>query len=156
MIIDSHCHVYPDHVASKAAHGISAFYDGIPPYMDGRIETLLEDERKNHVDHAVIFSVATTLKQVSSINHFISETVENSKGCFTGLGAYHPECVDASSVLDEIEALGLRGIKTHPDFQKTAVDDPLWFPLYEEAGRRGLPVLIHCGDYRYDYSNPKR
>ena len=52
--------------------------------------------------------------------------------------------------------LGLRGIKIHPDFQKLAIDDESAIDTYKAIARRGLPVLFHMGDNRYDFSSPER
>ena len=53
-------------------------------------------------------------------------------------------------------SLGLRGLKIHPDFQKLPIDDPSGIETYRAVARRGLPVLFHMGDDRYDYSTPQR
>jgi len=50
---------------------------------------------------------------------------------------------------------GFRGIKIHPDMQKFAVDDPRVRPMMEAIAGK-LPLLIHCGDYRYDFDGPRR
>ena len=52
--------------------------------------------------------------------------------------------------------LGLRGIKLHPDTQAVNADDPRLMAIYEIAQAKHLPVVIHSGDYRYDYSHPRR
>jgi predicted TIM-barrel fold metal-dependent hydrolase len=57
--------------------------------------------------------------------------------------------------VDNIIALGLHGVKLHPDFQLFNIDDDSAMPIYEcIAGK--LPLLIHMGDYRYEYSHPRR
>ena len=52
--------------------------------------------------------------------------------------------------------IGLRGVKLHPDFQKFAIDDPNFYPIYDCIRAHGLPILMHMGDDRYDYSHPRR
>ena len=52
--------------------------------------------------------------------------------------------------------MGLCGIKLHPDTQAVNMDDPRLMRVYEIAEARGQPHTIHCGDYRYDYSHPRR
>ena len=39
-IIDTHCHVYPQRIARRAADNISDFYDG-RPHVSGDTDTLL-------------------------------------------------------------------------------------------------------------------
>ncbi len=153
-VIDSHCHVYPDKIAEKAVEGISKFYD-LPMCYDGKSSTLIEESSKVGVCHNVIFSVATTPHQVSSINSFIADCVKMGEGRYTGLGSLHPETENVKEEIDNIKKLGLKGVKLHPDFQKFRIDDERLFPLYE-ACSGNLPLLLHTGDYRYDFSNPER
>lgn len=153
-IIDCHCHVYPDKIASKAVKGIGDFYD-LSMYYDGRYSSLVESGEKIGVRHYIIFSVATTPHQVHSINTYIAETVKNSGGLMTGLGTLHPDSEDIEGDIEEIKALGLKGVKMHPDFQKFRIDDPKCDKIYELC-RGVLPVLLHTGDTRYDFSNPDR
>ena len=153
-IIDAHCHIYPDKIAEKAAAGTGTFYD-IPPSMDGKIDTLLEHGERAGIERFIVQSVATTPKQVSSINKFIAEAVANGNGKFIGLGTIHPDSDDIGADIDEIFELGLKGIKVHPDIQRFAIDDPRMDIVYERCQGR-IPILVHTGDYRYDFSNPNR
>ena len=153
-IIDSHCHVYPDKIAQKASDATATFYE-LPPSLDGRISTLLEHGERAGIEHFIVQSVATTPKQVSSINNFIAQAVAESGGRFTGLGTLHPDSEDMKADVDEIIALGLNGVKLHPDIQKVKLDDPRMHKMYELCEGR-LPMLLHTGDCRYDNSNPNR
>ena len=154
MIIDAHAHIFPDKIASRAADGISSFYD-IPVRFDGSVGQLLEINRKAGVDRAIVQSVATVPEQVHNINNFISEQVRLHPEQLIGFGALHPDFPDIAGETERIISLGLRGIKLHSDFQRFNIDDPKAFPIYEAAEGR-LPILFHCGDARYDYSSPKR
>lgn len=154
-VIDSHCHVYPEKIAAAAVGATDRFYDTVS-HFDGLTKTLIEQCSKTNVDHAVIQSVATTPKQVSSINNFIAKTVSQSNRKFTGLGTLHPDSEDIKGDIDEIIALGLHGVKLHPDIQKFKIDDYRCLKIYEICEKQGLPILMHTGDYRYDFSNPNR
>ncbi len=153
-IIDAHCHIYPDKIAQKASDATANFYE-LPPSLDGRISTLLEHGEKAGIEHFVVQSVATTPKQVSSINNFIARTVAQSNGRFTGLGTLHHDSEDIEADVNEIISLGLKGVKLHPDIQRVQLDDSRMHKMYELCEGR-LPMLIHTGDNRYDYSNPNR
>ena len=107
-VIDAHCHVYPATIAAKAVAGTDAFY-GVKSVYDGTVETLLDKEIAAGVDHFVIQSVATTPKQVNSINEFIARTVAEGEGRFTGLGTLHPDSTDLKGDVEHILELGLRG-----------------------------------------------
>jgi len=153
-IIDAHCHIYPDKIAEKASESTGHFYD-IPMCLDGKISTLAEHGARAGIDHFLVQSVATTPKQVSSINKFIANSVDESNGIFTGLGTLHPDSEDVKGDVDEIIGLGLKGVKLHPDIQKFKIDDYRMLKIYELCEGR-LPLLIHTGDHRYDFSNPNR
>ncbi len=155
QIIDSHCHVYPQAIAQKAVKGVSDFYDGVGTFCDGLASSVRRLWPEKGVGHAVIFSVATRLKQVESINAFIASTVAEGEGFFTGLGTVHQDVPDMGALVDSVVSLGLKGIKIHPDTQMCALDDSRLLPLYEACSGR-IPVLLHTGDRRYDYSNPDR
>ena len=153
-IIDSHCHIYPDKIAERASASTGDFYH-MPSRLDGKISTLLSRGERAGISHFVVQSVATTPHQVSSINRFIAASVAESGGRFTGLGTLHPDSESLSDDVEEILALGLRGVKLHPDIQAVAIDDPRMLLIYELCEGR-LPILMHTGDHRFDYSNPNR
>lgn len=153
-IIDAHCHIYPDKIAQKASDSTGHFYN-MPSRFDGTISTLLDIGGKAGIEHFVVQSVATTPKQVSSINNFIADAVANSNGKFTGLGTLHPDSEDIEADVNEIFKLGLKGVKLHPDIQQFKIDDYRMLKIYELCEGR-LPILMHTGDSRFDYSNPNR
>ena len=76
-VINSHCHIYPSKIAAKAVKGIRDFYD-LNMSLNGTVDDLIEDGNKVGVVHYLIHSVATTPKQVKSINEFISFFFFNS------------------------------------------------------------------------------
>ena len=154
-IIDSHCHIYPDKIALKAVNGTNNFYD-VPFNLDGTIGTLRKVHAEAGVDHAVVQSVATTPKQVKSINEFIASTVREGNGYFTGLGTLHPDSADQRGDVEHLIELGLKGVKLHPDIQQFKLDDYRCLKIYELCEEFDLPLLLHTGDNRYDYSNPNR
>lgn len=154
-ILDAHCHIYPDKIAIKATEATGNFYD-IEMNLDGKVSTLLAEGEKAGISHFLIQSVATTPKQVSSINRFIAESVLKSNGKMTGFGTMHPESEDPERDISELMELGLCGVKLHPDIQGFKIDDFRMLKIYELCEKNKLPVLMHCGDKRYDNSNPNR
>ena len=156
-IFDAHCHIYPDQIAHRAVEGIDRFYENLPfePY-DGTTGTLSGVGSEAGISHYVVHSVATAPHQVSSINRYIADEVNLSKGVFTGLGTLHPDSGHQEQDLNEIISLGLKGVKLHPDFQKFEADSSRAMHIFELCAEAGIPVLVHTGDYRFDYSNPNR
>ena len=156
-IVDSHCHIYPESIAHKAVGSIDSFYEGLPfSPQDGTAETLLRTGRENGITRFIVYSVATKPGQVSSINHFLRDREQASGGAFTALGTMHPDSPQIEEDLDELCALGLHGVKLHPDIQSFKADDPKIMKVYGLCEERGLPVVVHTGDSRYDFSNPDR
>ena len=153
-IIDSHCHIYPDKIAVKASQNISEFYDGMQIQYDGTLECLIKHGTQAGVDHFVVQAVATAPAQITSINQFVAETVNASNNRITGLGALHPDSENIEEDIRLIKSLGLKGVKLHADIQQIAIDDPRCYKIYEIL-EGNLPILMHTGDSRYNYSNPE-
>ena len=154
-VINSHCHIYPEKIASKAVEGIKNFYD-LNMSLNGRTDDLIKDGSKVGVVHYLVHSVATTPKQVKSINEFISYEVKSHNGLFTGFGTLHPDSDDIEGDFNYLCDLGLKGVKLHPDFQIFALNEKKAFDLGEVIAAGDVPLLIHCGDFRYNYSNPEQ
>ena len=154
-VIDAHAHIYPDKIASKAVHAINAFY-GIPmENPHGTSETLLKTCEGTPISHFIVHSVATTAHAVTSINNFISEQCRLHPQ-FIGFGTMHQDFEDPEAEIDRMIELGLHGVKLHPDTQEVNMDDPRLMEIYEIMEARGLPLAVHTGDFRHDYSHPRR
>ncbi|MBR2262220.1 MAG: amidohydrolase [Paludibacteraceae bacterium] len=154
MIIDFHAHIYPAKIAEKASKTIGEFYN-IKMEYKGSPEQLLESGKRIGTSYYIVHSTATAPHQVESINNYIIGEV-NQHPEFIGFGTIHPDYENFDAELRRIKQEGLRGIKLHPDFQKFAIDTPKMDPIYNVIAELDLPVLVHAGDFRYDYSGPKR
>ncbi len=152
--IDMHCHIYPDAIADRAVKGTGDFYD-LPLVYRGTADDLLCQMDRHGIDRAVVQSVATTPAQVKRINEFIARSVEKYPR-LVGLGTLHPDSSDLTGDFRHLQELGLHGVKLHPDFQQFKIDDYRCLKIYELCEEADLPILMHCGDYRYDFSNPNR
>ena len=153
-IIDIHTHVYPEKIASAAIRTVRDFYRLESCDMDGTAAMLMRRGEEAGISRFVLMPVANRAAQVSSINSFICRQVAENP-CFVGFGAIHADLPELGAEVEHIAAMGMKGIKVHPDFQKFPIDDPRLFPMYEAIQGR-LPVLFHMGDPRYDYSHPAR
>lgn len=154
MIIDVHAHIFPDAIAEKASLSIAKFYD-IPVRNGGSVDALLHLGDKAGIDKFVVHSVATTPAHVQSVLKFISASVKSHPDRFIGFGSLHPDMENASDAIDQMIDAGLRGVKLHPDMQQFALDEDRAFRLFESfAGK--LPLLVHAGDKRFQFSNPHR
>ena len=155
FVIDSHCHIYPEKIAERAVAGTSNFYSQVFA-CKGTVTDLEIEAKKAGIDFMIVQSVATTPKQVKSINEFIAREVANSGGKMLGLGTLHPDSEDIKGDIAHLKELGLKGVKLHPDIQAFKLDDYRCLKIYELMEKEDLVLLLHTGDSRYDYSNPNR
>lgn len=153
-IIDFHAHIYPDKIAEKASLAIGEFYDA-PVTFHGFVSELLKSGDAVGVEKYIVHSTATKSAQVASINDYIVGEVRK-EGRFVGFGTIHPDFEDPAREIGRIREAGLKGIKLHPDFQKFEADSPAMDGIYGILADAGMPVLIHAGDCRYDFSGPRR
>lgn len=154
LAADVHAHIYPGKIAEKATASVGDFYHTSMETV-GLPHILAEKGSAAGIDRFVVCSVATKVAQVRSINEFIARKCAEYPA-FVGLAAWHQDIEDIESELDDIEEKGLKGIKLHPDFQEFTIDDEKMLPFYRAAHRRKLPILFHMGDYRTDFSSPRR
>lgn len=154
MVIDLHAHIFPAELAEKASRNIGAFYK-MPMRYDGSVASLLAKGRRCGVDRFVVHSAATSPAQVEPINRFIAASVKKAPEQLIGFGTLHPESETLEEDLKRLRRRGLLGVKLHPDFQAFYLDSPAamrMFALLEGT----LPVLVHTGDRRSQYSKASR
>ena len=154
-IIDAHAHIYPEKISSKAVAAVGRFY-GVEQSMAGQgaVDDLLTYREKAGITHFIVHSVATTARSVPTINNFIAEQCKLHPE-FIGFGTMHHEVEDMEAEVNRALSLGLHGFKLHPDTQEVNMDDPRLMNFYEIIAGR-VPLVVHTGDYRYDYSSPRR
>ncbi|MEG2087510.1 MAG: amidohydrolase family protein [Angelakisella sp.] len=153
-IADAHAHIFPQKIAGKAVDSIGSFY-GLQMTGTGLTTDLLAQGSAAGVERFLVCSTATTPAQVESINTFVAEECA-ADSRLLGFATLHPGYADLSGELQRVKALGLRGIKLHPDFQRFNIDDPAALAMYRLIDQAGLAVLFHTGDDRYDFSAPQR
>ncbi|MBQ3575767.1 MAG: amidohydrolase family protein [Clostridia bacterium] len=154
-VFDIHVHIYPEKVALKASESIGRFYDGIRMHGNGRLEDYLRMMDAAGVERFAAHSVALTPHNVDRINDFIMDSYRRYPDRIVPFAAIHPDMEDLPGAVDKMVKMGFRGIKIHPDMQKFALDEERARPMMEAVAGK-LPILIHCGDYRYDYDGPER
>lgn len=153
-IYDIHAHIYPDAIAPRAVEAVGHFYGNAPIQGSGTARQLLSQVKCTPITKVVVHSVATTAHAVTSINNFIAEQCRTHPE-FIGFMAMHQDFPDPEGEIDRALGMGLRGLKLHPDTQGVAVDDPRMMHIFELAEGR-LPVIVHTGDFRFDFSSPHR
>lgn len=152
-VIDAHAHIYPDKIAPKAVEAVGDFYN-VGMFGDGTADGLLAAKDRAPITHFIVHSVATTAHAVTAINDFIAKQCQAHPE-FIGFAAMQQDFEDPAAELQRAVELGLRGVKLHPDTQKVNMDDDRLMRIYELIEGR-MPLVMHCGDYRTDFSHPRR
>ncbi|MBW6518802.1 MAG: amidohydrolase family protein [ANME-2 cluster archaeon] len=143
MIIDSHAHIFPDKIASKAVTGLEQQY-GVNACGEATVSGIGASMQAGNIDASVILSVATIPAQVESINNWVAE-VASTDSRFIGLGAMHPDYPDIEAEVQRMRDIGLKGIKLHSEFQHFLPDEERMFQIYESMGD-DMVLVFHAGD----------
>lgn len=145
MIIDFHTHSFPDELASKTIPYLEE-KAGFIAKTDGTISSLARSMDRANIDISVLLPVITNPKHVVKINNC---AIENDKlDRFISFGGMHPDYEDYKNELNRLKENGIKGIKFHPDYQNTFIDDPKMIKIIDYAFEIGLIVIIHSGiDY---------
>lgn len=147
MIIDFHTHVFPDKIAGRTIALLSE-KGGIPPFSDGTVAGLVKRMEEGGVDIAVALPVLTSPSQFDSVNRFAAELNESFRGkdrriiSFAGI---HPRCDDIEGKMRLIKDTGFLGVKIHPDYQGTFIDDEGYVRIVRCASELDLIVVTHAG-----------
>lgn len=153
-VIDCHCHIYPEKIAGRAVQSVGDFYLIHMDESEGTGEGLLAACADSPITHYVVHSVAVKASNVQHINDYIASQCAAHPE-FIGFATMHQGFEDPEAEIERAISLGLRGLKLHPDTQMVNMDDPRLMRVYEIIEGR-LPLIVHTGDYRYDYSHPRR
>jgi predicted TIM-barrel fold metal-dependent hydrolase len=79
-------------------------------------------------------------------NQYVADAVKAFPDIFLGFGSVDPlKGEEAVRGLDEIKALGLKGVKFHPSIQRFAPDDERYWPVFARCEELGLIGLFHTG-----------
>lgn len=142
MIIDFHTHVFPEQMAGKTIRKMEKEAK-VKAFTNGTLQELIHSMKENHVTISVLLPVATRPSQFETINRYAAE-VSGREGIIS-FGGIHPDTEHYKEELQEIKRLGLPGIKLHPDYQATFIDDPKMIRIIQYASELGLIVSIHAG-----------
>ena len=147
MIIDFHTHVFPDRIATKTISLLSK-NGGIPPFSDGTVNGLCQKMREAGTDISVTLPVMTSPTQFDSINNFakeINEAFKNESPRLISFAGIHPDCDNIDKKMAFIRKSGFLGIKLHPDYQGTYIDDERYVEILHAAKEYDLVVVTHSG-----------
>lgn len=157
MIIDFHTHVYPEEMAQRIMQALGSV-PGVESHTDGTVQGLLGSMAAAGVDKSVILPVNTRKGQFDTITkfaHHINEQYEN----LISFGGIHPDDDEPEEKLAYLKELGFKGVKLHPDYTETFIDDERYIRIVTAAWELGLLVITHAGQdpaYKEVHCTPER
>jgi uncharacterized protein len=141
-VIDCHAHCFPDELAERAIARLVSGYR-VTPSFDGTLKDLIRQMDDAGIEKTVIVPVATKPSQVHPINDWITGIHHDRVIPF---GAVHPGMPDIAQEIGRLKAMGIRGVKLHPNWQGYRPEDPSVFPMYEALVQNDMIAFFHGGD----------
>ena len=138
MIVDAHCHVWPDAIAAQV---LAAKPSGLASMHDGTVDGLNRSMDASGVEHAMCLGVAAIARTVERTNEFIG-SLDRTR--FTPFGTIHPE-LPVEQNLRLLKDNGLRGVKLHPLFQDLSLTDPRVIDILHGLAEEQILVITHAG-----------
>jgi predicted TIM-barrel fold metal-dependent hydrolase len=148
MIIDAHCHVWPDHIAKRV---LAARPVGLDPTHDGTVDGLRRTMDEAGIDRALTLGIANVPEHVARTNEFIG-SVDRSR--FVPFGTVHPALSDEEN-LKHLQDNGIPGVKLHPLFQEVDLGAPRTVDLMRALADAGIVVITHAGAGGDDAANER-
>lgn len=145
MIIDFHTHTFPKAISEKVLAKLSKL-SHTKYFTDGSADGLLASMAKASIDYSVNLPVMTAAEQVEKVNSALIADRENlfAQGIIT-FGGMHPDYENYKKELLRLKENGILGIKIHPAYQNTDIDDMRMMRVIDFASEQGLIVLTHSG-----------
>jgi predicted TIM-barrel fold metal-dependent hydrolase len=137
MIVDVHCHAWPDNIAEAALTGRVS---QLPRRGDGKISSLRGVLKTAGVDQGVILGVADSAKTVHGVNRFVGRTIAAG---YIGFGTISPD-LSVEENLQSLRDNNIKGVKLHTLFQGFRLDDKRIYDILEGFGS-DITVISHVG-----------
>jgi len=138
VIIDAHCHVWPDEMAARL---VAARPAGMDAVGDGTVTGLLATMDAAGVDMACTLAIANEARHVARTNQFVGALARDR---FIPCGTVHVG-LSVEENLRHLRENGIVAVKFHPNFQGMSLADPAVHELFAGLADQGIPVLAHVG-----------
>ncbi len=147
MIVDFHTHLFPEKIARSTILKLEQLSNN-RAYTDGTEQGLNLAVDRASADIAVALPVLTKPTQFESVLNFaisINENFANKKGKVLSFAGIHPACSNIKEKMKAIKDNGFKGVKIHPDYQQTFIDDNGYIEILKYAKDLDLIVTTHSG-----------
>lgn len=145
MIIDFHTHTFPAAISEKVLAKLSKL-SHTKYFTNGSVNGLIASMKEAHIDYSVNLPVMTTADQVEKVNGSLMADRETlyQQGIIT-FGGMHPDFENYKQELKRLKDHGILGIKIHPAYQNTDIDDIKMMRIIDCACELGLIIITHAG-----------
>ncbi|MEE9151136.1 MAG: amidohydrolase family protein [Thermoplasmata archaeon] len=163
MIVDFHVNI------GKKEHWhswVNEHFEKVNPKLYENFEDIMNPEglaaylKNQGVDIAVILAENSPITTGVVSNEFVHDFCHGKK-MFVPFASIDPKTEDgfAQKLKLLVDQGGFKGLKLYPTYQQYHPNDEIVYPLYEEAQRLGIPVMVHTGSSifkgsRLKYGNP--
>ncbi len=147
MLIDFHTHIFPEKIAARTIEMLAANSHG-KAHTDGTAEGLVAAMIKADADMCVALPVLTKPSQFESVARFaeeINEKYEHEPHRILSFAGIHPACDDVDGKMKFLKERGFKGVKIHPDYQDTFINDEGYIKILQSAKEYDLIVVTHAG-----------
>ena len=144
MKIDFHTHCFPDALAAKALPMLAKEAGNLPCFTDGTVAGLEASMAQSGIDRSVMLQISVKPSQNKTVNTWAIERLETNPRIIP-FGSVHPLSDDWHEELGRLAAAGVKGVKFHPEYQRTYVNDPVMLPIYDRISELGLIAVFHAG-----------
>ncbi len=147
MLIDFHTHVFPDKIAYKTISSLEKNSNG-HAYTDGTVDGMLKAMDRANADIVVALPVLTKPTQFDSVFNFaqsVNEKFSNEQKRIISFAGIHPLCDDIKGKMKKVKDAGFLGVKIHPDYQDTFIDNDGYVEILKSAKDNDLIVVTHSG-----------
>ena len=147
MVIDFHTHIFPDKIAKSTIEALANKASNIP-YTDGTVIGMVNALENAEADIAVTLPVLTKPTQFESVANFalkVNEEYKNSKRKLISFAGMHPACDNIKEKMAYLKENGILGVKIHPDYQNTFIDDEGYIEILKCAKELDMIVVTHSG-----------
>ena len=159
MVIDFHVHTFPAKISLRALESMSQNSRTVY-FTDGTTDQLQQSMQRCGVDYSVNLPVMTNPGQVEKVNSSMIRDRETlaARGIIA-FGGMHPDYENYKAELRRLRENGIKGIKIHPAYQNTDLNDIRFKRIIDAASNEGLIITTHAGVdiglYAHDYATPQ-
>lgn len=148
MLVDTHCHIMPDRLATK----IRKFFDdnmgwGALAYPRVLKDDIVRAQREAGTERFWALPYAHKAGVAGPLNEWMAAEVAGVPGAVAA-ATFHPNDPDVPELVARaFDELGLRVAKLHCSVGNFDADDPHLAPLWRAAEARAIPVVVHAGHH---------